>query len=267
MSKLTKKLESYIRTNYKESGSYSKDFYFNWYRGMAEWYLSIGMTDDEVIDFFKKYPFSIAQAYALCPSLPPATFAARHYLDATLPKTIREAYRILDEMLGFDQIQDIIAHSKSDFCAREHLGLGLWIRNNWIYGIDYDDPVVQDYKGKCYDLILGNRSGDPFFAHPDQVSDDFLSRYYDHLKRTCKTPDKPAAAHPSVDEVARKPRKCPHCGGKLIDIVYGEPDPTTFEQAERGEIALGGCIITSESPFWQCSSCGHQFCPHTIRYK
>jgi len=186
MSKLTKKLESFIKVNYKESDSYSKDFYFNWYQGMAAWYLSYGMTDEEIIDFLKKHPFSLAQCYALCPSLPPATFAVRHLLKATLPANIREAYHILDEMLSYDEIQNIISHSKSDFVTNEHFGLGLWIRNNWIYGIDYDDSVVKMYQEKCYNLIRGNNSGDLILSHPDMVSSDFLGRYYDHLKRVYK---------------------------------------------------------------------------------
>ncbi len=57
MSKLTKKLESFIKVNYKESDSYSKDFYFNWYQGMAAWYLSYGMTDEEIfLNDYKEYP-------------------------------------------------------------------------------------------------------------------------------------------------------------------------------------------------------------------
>lgn len=264
MSKLTKKLESYIKVNYKPFDNYSKDFYFNWYRGMAAWYLSYGMTDDEIIDFLQKNPFSIAQAYALCPSLLPATFAVRHLLKATLPENIREAYRILDGMLTYDEIQNIISHSKSDFVTNEHFGLGLWIRNNWIYGIDYDDEVVRMYQEKCYNLIAGTKSSEYNPVHPDMVSSDFLGRYYGHLKRVYKVTDIPSDPKSPIDEVLRKPRKCPHCGGKIIDIVYGEPDDKTCEMEKRGEIALGGCCITSESPFWQCSSCGHQFRPRIL---
>ena len=43
--------------------------------------------------------------------------------------------------------------------------------------------------------------------------------------------------------VNRKPCKCPKCGGKVVKIVYGEPCPELFEQAERKEVVLGGCCI------------------------
>ncbi len=43
--------------------------------------------------------------------------------------------------------------------------------------------------------------------------------------------------------VSRKPCKCPKCGGKVVKIVYGEPCPELFEQAERKEVVLGGCCI------------------------
>ena len=63
----------------------------------------------------------------------------------------------------------------------------------------------------------------------------------------------------TVTAVTRKPLKCPHCGGKVVRIIYGEPTPETFEAAERGDFALGGCCINELSPDWQCISCGHQF--------
>ena len=43
----------------------------------------------------------------------------------------------------------------------------------------------------------------------------------------------------------RKGSHCPTCNaGKLIPIVYGLPLPELMEQSERGEVELGGCIIT-----------------------
>ncbi|MBQ9310282.1 MAG: hypothetical protein IJ222_05380 [Bacteroidales bacterium] len=63
----------------------------------------------------------------------------------------------------------------------------------------------------------------------------------------------------NITSVLRKPRKCPHCGGKVVSILYGEPTPEAFEAAERGEFILGGCCINELSPHWECLSCGHQF--------
>ena len=76
-------------------------------------------------------------------------------MKSTLPTNIREAYRILDGMLSYDEIQEIISHSKSDFVSKEHFGLGLWIRNNWIYGIDYDDTVVKMYQKSAITSLVG----------------------------------------------------------------------------------------------------------------
>ena len=45
----------------------------------------------------------------------------------------------------------------------------------------------------------------------------------------------------------RKGSKCPSCkNGKLIPIVYGLPKRELMEQSGRGEIELGGCVVSSE---------------------
>ena len=53
-----------------------------------------------------------------------------------------------------------------------------------------------------------------------------------------------------------KEEKCPECGGKGLEIVYGLPAPELFERAERGEVVLGGCCVSSFDPRWQCADCG-----------
>lgn len=53
--------------------------------------------------------------------------------------------------------------------------------------------------------------------------------------------------------------KCPYCGGKLLPIVYGEPDAETFDRHGRGEIVLGGCCVNKLSPERECAKCGFQF--------
>ena len=63
----------------------------------------------------------------------------------------------------------------------------------------------------------------------------------------------------NITFVSRKPSKCPHCGGKVVLIIYGEPSTECFEMFERGDIVLGGCCITEGMPDWQCRECGHQF--------
>lgn len=50
---------------------------------------------------------------------------------------------------------------------------------------------------------------------------------------------------------------CPFCGVplKLVPIAYGYPTYKTFEQARRGEVALGGCIVSDDDPKWACATC------------
>jgi hypothetical protein len=53
------------------------------------------------------------------------------------------------------------------------------------------------------------------------------------------------------------PRPCPRCGSTdAIRIIYGLPDHELFEASERGEVALGGCVIGDESPDFECRACG-----------
>lgn len=63
----------------------------------------------------------------------------------------------------------------------------------------------------------------------------------------------------TITDVIRKPRKCPHCGGKVVRILYGEPTQESYEQSLQGKFVLGGCCINEESPDWECTSCHHQF--------
>ena len=55
---------------------------------------------------------------------------------------------------------------------------------------------------------------------------------------------------------ARRPDRCPHCDYRhFARIAYG-----FFATAEPGEsdsdIVAGGCVITTDSPHWQCKGCG-----------
>ena len=55
-------------------------------------------------------------------------------------------------------------------------------------------------------------------------------------------------------------QKCPNCNSSnVIPIVYGMPAPDLQEQAERGEVKLGGCVVTDEDPDLYCNDCGSEF--------
>lgn len=67
----------------------------------------------------------------------------------------------------------------------------------------------------------------------------------------------------------RKGSKCPTCKtGKLIPIVYGLPGRELMEQSDRGEIELGGCVVTqiidhngirTNDPELHCPTCSSKF--------
>jgi ribosomal protein S27AE len=53
---------------------------------------------------------------------------------------------------------------------------------------------------------------------------------------------------------------CPECGdGNVIPIVYGKPGNELIEKAERGEVKLGGCVMSEDSPHWHCAECGNEW--------
>ena len=54
--------------------------------------------------------------------------------------------------------------------------------------------------------------------------------------------------------------KCPKCqSNNIIPIVYGYPPSDVGEEAEKGIVQLGGCVINDDSPQWHCKNCGHEF--------
>lgn len=52
-------------------------------------------------------------------------------------------------------------------------------------------------------------------------------------------------------------RVCPSCGREeSIPLLWGLPDPTALELAERGLVALGGCMLGPNEPTLVCGACG-----------
>ena len=55
-------------------------------------------------------------------------------------------------------------------------------------------------------------------------------------------------------------QKCPSCdSNNVVPIVYGMPGSELMEQAERGEVILGGCVVTDNDPGLYCKDCGSEF--------
>ena len=42
----------------------------------------------------------------------------------------------------------------------------------------------------------------------------------------------------------------------MLPIIFGYPMAELFEAAERGEVALGGCVVSGEDPTHHCAACG-----------
>ena len=59
--------------------------------------------------------------------------------------------------------------------------------------------------------------------------------------------------------VTNKTATCPVCGGSCIPFVYGLPGWEVGESAERGEVVIGGCVISDKNPDFRCSQCGHEW--------
>ena len=65
---------------------------------------------------------------------------------------------------------------------------------------------------------------------------------------------------PRIINVERKPSKCPVCGERVVDIIYGTGDMTEvdFMLEYRQDGIMGGDNIPRRPPIWACS-CG---CKH-----
>ena len=94
-----------------------------------------------------------------------------------LPTSVRQAFSMLDSLTSHEDKSYFLTQSKSDFVCEQHFGLGLWIRNNWIYGTEDDS---------CLLMLAGLGNDEICLEHPDTVSSRFLEKYYDHLKRVDK---------------------------------------------------------------------------------
>ena len=68
------------------------------------------------------------------------------------------------------------------------------------------------------------------------------------------------AAAPPAKVAAANTTVCPNCGSEnTLPIQYGLPSPDMFEQSKNGDIFLGGCIISPDSPTHYCKDCKQSF--------
>jgi len=54
--------------------------------------------------------------------------------------------------------------------------------------------------------------------------------------------------------------KCPSCNSdNVAAIAFGYPGPEMIEEADRGDIVLGGCCVEEDDPEWHCKDCAHEW--------
>lgn len=70
----------------------------------------------------------------------------------------------------------------------------------------------------------------------------------------------PAAVTPLAYRIRVTRPSCPECGStEVIPIAYGLPAHSLVEAAPRGEVEIGGCLISDDDPTHACRTCGHRF--------
>lgn len=86
------------------------------------------------------------------------------------PKTKKDFFAQLDEMLSKEDKKAIMT-AEDTFVF--HFGLGLWIRNNWLYGISEEKT-----ESICRAFGL-----DPMLCQADDISSEIIEEYQKYLKR------------------------------------------------------------------------------------
>jgi hypothetical protein len=71
---------------------------------------------------------------------------------------------------------------------------------------------------------------------------------------------------PNLDNIIRdapfghNPRKCPHCGSRnIVPIMYGLPTDEGMKSERRGDVHLGGCVVSGADPEKHCDECGRDW--------
>ena len=90
-------------------------------------------------------------------------------MNAKIPQTKQEAFAQLDAMLSEKDKSELAKGDAIEF----HFSLGMWIRNNWIYGQDEED-VNRLAKAFRMDFIIFD---------PDGLSGKIIESYQRYLKR------------------------------------------------------------------------------------
>lgn len=97
-------------------------------------------------------------------------------LPKQMPRSIREWNKLLDSILTDEEKTVVMQSDIVDL----HFGLGMFIRNKWLYSASEDDlrTLVCSMKHIKEELDFV-----PLLGGMDTLSSDILKRYAEHLKR------------------------------------------------------------------------------------
>ncbi len=102
------------------------------------------------------------------------------------PKNQEEAFAMLDELLTDEEKRDaLLIQDDEEYASLQHFELGLWVRNNWIYGGKVDYSILT---GTQVEIKPGGSVPDAllFRMDADGLSVKFVELYHKHLRKTYK---------------------------------------------------------------------------------
>ncbi len=91
---------------------------------------------------------------------------------------------MLDELLTDEEKRDALQiQDDEEFASSQHFGLGLWVRNNWIYGGKVERSVLT---GTQVEIKPGEMIPEALLIGPDadELSVKFVELYHKHLMET-----------------------------------------------------------------------------------
>ena len=98
------------------------------------------------------------------------------------PRTQEEAFEILDALLTDEEKKDALKTlDDAEYASNQHFGLGLWVRNNWIFEGKVERTVLT---GTQVELESGEAIPEAllFGMGPDEISTKFVELYHKHLR-------------------------------------------------------------------------------------
>ena len=90
-------------------------------------------------------------------------------METKIPQTKQEAFAQLDEMLSEKDQSELVKSDPIEY----HFSLGMWIRNNWIYGQEEED-VKRLAKAFRTEMLIFDADG---------LSEKIIEYYQRYLKR------------------------------------------------------------------------------------